>query len=54
MGEHAVNHSSVTRWVKYFHLSHKNLDDQAKSGWPKTVDSEAVSQARKANPAGIR
>ena len=34
--------SSVTWWFKKFHVSCKNLDDQTKSGRPKTVDSKAM------------
>ena len=33
-----------------FHSGCKNADDQARKGWPKTVDSEAVLQTIKANP----
>ena len=43
--EGAVDHSTVTRWWKEFCLGYKNLHYQAKSGRPKTVDSEAVLQA---------
>ena len=49
-GEDAVDHSTVTRWFKKFRSGCKNLDDQARSGRPKTVDSEAVFQAIEANP----
>ena len=38
-----VDYNPVIRWWK-------KLDDQAKSGRPKTVDSEAVLRAREANP----
>ena len=44
-----VDHCLVTRWFKKFCLVCKNLDDQAKSGRPKTVDSEAVLQPIEAN-----
>ena len=36
--ECAVDHSTVTRWFKKFYLSSKDLDDQAKSGKPKTMN----------------
>ena len=39
--EGAVDHSSLTRWLKKF-FYHKKFDNQARIGWPKTVDSEAV------------
>ena len=44
-----VDHSAVTRWLKNC-LCCKKLDNQAKSGRPKTVDSEAILQAIEANP----
>ena len=40
--EGAFDYSTVTRWFKKFCLSCKNFDNQAKSGRPKTVASEAV------------
>ena len=43
-GEGAVDHNTVIRWLQKFCLRCKNLDDQAKSGRPKTVDSKAVLQ----------
>ena len=50
--EGAVDHSSVTRWLKKFCSSYKNLDDDRENfGRPKTVDSKAVFQAIEANPA---
>ena len=42
--ERAVDHSIITRWFKKFCLGCKNLNNQAMSGGPKTVDSEAVWQ----------
>ena len=48
-GEGAVDHSIVTRWFKKFHLSCKNLDDQARSDRPKTQEPEAMLQALEAN-----
>ena len=50
-GESSVDYSAVSRWLKKFHLGCKNLDEQAKSGRPKTVDSEALLQVIEANPA---
>ena len=40
----------VDHWmVKKFCLGCKNLDDQARSDKPKTMDSKAMFQAREAN-----
>ena len=47
----AVDYSVVTRWVKKFCTGCKNLNDQARSGRPKTTESEAMLQAIEANPA---
>ena len=47
--ESAVNHSTVKRWFKKFRPGYKNLDNQAKSGRPKTVDSVVVLKAMEAN-----
>ena len=41
-GESAVDHSTVTGWFKKFHSGCKNLNKQARSGGPKTVDSKAI------------
>ena len=49
--EDAVNHSTVTRCFKKFCPSCKNLSNQARSGKPKSVDSNAVLQAIEANLA---
>ena len=49
-GESAVDHSTLTRWFKKFCFGCKNLDDQARFGKPKTMDSEVVSQTTAANP----
>ena len=38
--EGLVDHNTKTRWFKKFLLSCKNLDDQARSARPKTMDSE--------------
>ena len=48
--EGAVDHCTETRWFKKFLSSYDNFDDQAKSGWPKTVDLEAVFQDIEAHP----
>ena len=50
-GEGAVNHSLVTKCLKKFCLGCKKLDDQARSSWPKAIDSKAVLQAIEATPA---
>ena len=44
-----VDRSTVTRWLKKFRSGCKNLDDQAISGRPKLVDSEAIFQIIVAN-----
>ena len=49
-GEGVLDHSIVTRWSKKFCSGCKNLNDQAKSGRPKTMDSEIMLQAIEANP----
>ena len=49
-GESAVDLCTVTRWFKKFHLSCKNVTDQAKSGWSKIMESEVVLQVIEANP----
>ena len=41
-GEGAVDHTTLTRWFKKFLSDQKNFDNQAKSGRPKTMDSEAI------------
>ena len=43
-GEVAVDHSTISRWLKIFCSDYKNLDDQAKSVF------EAVLQVIGANP----
>ena len=48
-GEGAANHRTVTRWLKKFCLGYKNLDNQAKLGRSKIVDSKAKLQATEAN-----
>ena len=47
--KYAVDHNRGTRWLKKFHLSCKNLDNQARSGRPKNKYSETVLQAIQAN-----
>ena len=37
-----VDHCTVNRWFKKFHVDCKNHDNQAKSGIPKTVDSKVM------------
>ena len=43
--------TDVSRWFKKIFSGCKNLDDQAQSGRPKSVDSESVPQAIEVNPA---
>ena len=42
---------TVTRWFKKFHSGCKNLNNQAKLGQFKSMDSDTMLQAIKANPA---
>ena len=37
-----LNNSTLARWLKKFRSGCKNVDDRARSGRPKIVDSEAV------------
>ena len=46
LDEGIVDPSIVTRWLKKFCLSFKNLDNQAMSGQPKTVDSVTIPNYR--------
>ena len=39
--EGTFDHNTIISWVKKFHSGCYNLDDQARSGRPKTVDSLA-------------
>ena len=48
-GEATVDHNTVSRCFKKFCLGYKNLDDQARSGRPKTIDSKIVLQTIEAN-----
>ena len=38
-GERAIDHNTVTKWLKKFCSVCKHLDKQAMSGMPKTMDS---------------
>ena len=38
--ESAVDSSTITRWLKKFCLNCKNIDNQARLGRPKTMDSD--------------
>ena len=44
-GPGAIDHSTITRWLKKFRWGCKNLNDQAILGQPKTVDFEVVLEA---------
>ena len=48
-GRSAVGHSTVTKWLKKFYSSCKNIDDQASSVRFTSVNSAAVIQARETN-----
>ena len=48
--EGAIDHNTVTRWLKIFSLGCKNLNYQERSSWSKIVGSETVLLAIKANP----
>ena len=41
-GESTIDHSIINRCFKKFCLGGKNIDDQARSNRPKTVNSEAM------------
>ena len=43
--EDAVDHSTLSRWFKKFHLSCKNVDDQVNLGRLKNVNVQPVLQA---------
>ena len=49
--ESTVDHSTVNWWINKFCWGCKTLDDQARSGRPKTMDSEAMFQAKEMNSA---
>ena len=48
----AVDPNIVIRWLKRFCLGCKNLDNQARSGRPKTVNSKTVLKALGSNLVG--
>ena len=48
-GEHEVDQDTFTICLKKFRLGCKNLDDQERSGRPKTAGLKAVSQTIDAN-----
>ena len=48
-GEDEVDHSALTRWILKSCTGCKNLDNQARSGRPKTADSETVLKAIEAS-----
>ena len=48
--QNAVDHSTVSEWLKKLCPCCKNLDEQARSVRPKSMDSEAVWQTIEANP----
>ena len=50
-GDGAVDHSLVSSLFNIFRLDYKNLNDQARSGRPKTIDTEDLLKAMEANPA---
>ena len=50
-GKGIVNNITVIRWLKKFCLVYENLNDQARSNKPRSVDSEGVLQAIEANQA---
>ena len=48
-GEDAFDHSTVIWGFMKSHPGYKNLDNKAKSGRPKNINSQAVFQAINAN-----
>ena len=50
-GERSVDHKTITCRLKKFCSGCKNLDNQARLGRPKTIDSELVLQAKETNQA---
>ena len=44
-GEGAIDHRTVTKWLRKFYLGCKKLDNQARSDMCKIVDSKAMFQA---------
>ena len=45
-GEDKVDHIKITSWLKTFRLGLKKLEEQVKSGRPKTNDSEFMLQLK--------
>ena len=50
-GESTIVHGAVTRWLEKFCLGCQNLDDQARSDNPNTMESEAGLKTIEVNPA---
>ena len=50
-GEGAVDRSTVTRWFKTFYTGCNSLSNHARSGRPKTRNSEDMLQTKEANQA---
>ena len=50
--EGIVDHSTITRWFKKFFLGCKNLNDQARLGRPKMVNSKVELKAIETNSGG--
>ena len=48
--EGTVDYNTVTKWMKKFCSVQRNLNNQATSDRPKTMDSEAILQAIEGNP----
>ena len=40
--EGVVDHGTMTRWLKKFLSSYKNVDNQAKSSWLNNINCEAL------------
>ena len=47
-----VHHNTVTKWFKKFWLGCKTLDNQARSGRPKTLDLDIISFMDSAKASG--
>jgi hypothetical protein len=41
-GKHAMNDSTVWRWMKHFYEGHKNVHDDPRSGRPPAVNEDMV------------
>ena len=46
-----IDHSTINRWFKKFCSGYKNLDNQTRSGSPKTKNSKAMLHTIEANLA---